>query len=520
MNRVSRRRAIQTTFSALAAGLTFPLNLLAAPSESPALPEAAWNNLPCWHGFNLLEMFMRGWMNQEFVEDDFRFMRDEGFNFARLPMDYRTWILDNDWRRIDESSVKRIDRAVEWGRKYGVHIMLNLHRAPGYTVAEPPEKESVWDSDEALNVCTEHWTMFAKRFAGIPSCNLSFNLFNEPKKVEMDKFMKVHRHLIEAIRAIDPGRLIICDGLNCGATPVPELASLKVGQATRGYSPLTVSHYKASWVKGDDRFVPSWPDPFCSGMIYVPHKGGVDDENTGPMLIVGSFDRDTVLRLKLKQVSYRADLLVEADDTAILTRTFKPGPGTGEWTQVVCREGSNTYQNYYDLDIFATIPAGTQKVSVRLTGGDWAIFSELGLTPQSYPETILPLRVENIWNQPPLERVWKHMEDGRYAFSGGKSKDRKWLYDKIVKRWEVLRPFGRCVMVGEFGAFNKTPHEVVLRWMEDMFINWKEQGWGWAMWNLRGSFGILDSKREDVQYQTVGEHLLDRKMLNLIQKYM
>lgn len=515
---MTRRAAIQTTVSALAAGLAFPLNLLASSGDCPALPEAAWNNLPRWHGFNLLEMFMNPWQNKDFVEDDFRMMRDWGFNFARLPMDYRNWIVDKDWRKIDESALKRIDRAVELGRKYGIHIMINQHRAPGYTVAKPQERLLVWDSDEALDVCTQHWAMFAKRYAGIPAKNLSFNLFNEPANVELNKFMKVHRHLIEAIRAVDPNRLIICDGCSWGVKPVLELADLKVGQATRGYTPMSVSHYKASWVNAENWPLPSWPDIMASGMLYVPNKGGVDAQNTGPMSLKGPFDSDTILRLKLKQVSSRADLLIEADGKAILKRTFKPGSGTGEWTQVVYRDEWKNYQNYYDLDVKAIIPAGTQKTTIRLAGGDWAYFSELGLRSPNASETVI--KMQQTWNEPPAELNWGPDEDGRFRFSGGKRKDRNWLYKEVVQPWEALRPYGKCVIVGEFGAYNKTPHDIVLRWMEDMLTNWKEQGWGWAQWNLRGSIGVLDSEREDVQYETVGGRQLDRKMLDLLQKYM
>ncbi len=71
-------------------------------------------------------------------------------------------------------------------------------------------------------------------------------------------------------------------------------------------------------------------------------------------------------------------------------------------------------------------------------------------------------------------------------------------------------------MVGEFGAFNHTPHPVVLRWMGDCLANWKDAGWGWAMWNFRGSFGILDSGRADVVYEDFQGHKLDRKMLDLL----
>jgi len=73
------------------------------------------------------------------------------------------------------------------------------------------------------------------------------------------------------------------------------------------------------------------------------------------------------------------------------------------------------------------------------------------------------------------------------------------------------------VMVGEFGAFNRTPHEVVLAWMRDCLDAWKAAGWGWALWNFRGGFGILDSDRTDVSYEGWRGHKLDRAMLKLLQ---
>jgi endoglucanase len=74
-------------------------------------------------------------------------------------------------------------------------------------------------------------------------------------------------------------------------------------------------------------------------------------------------------------------------------------------------------------------------------------------------------------------------------------------------------------MVGEFGAYNKTPHKVVLAWMRDCLTVWKEMGWGWALWNFRGSFGILDSGRTDVAYEDWRGHKLDRAMLELLQAF-
>ena len=69
------------------------------------------------------------------------------------------------------------------------------------------------------------------------------------------------------------------------------------------------------------------------------------------------------------------------------------------------------------------------------------------------------------------------------------------------------------IHVGEWGAHNQTPHKVALAWMRDCLELWKEAGWGWSLWNLRGSFGVLDSQRADVEYEDFRGHKLDREML-------
>jgi endoglucanase len=52
--------------------------------------------------------------------------------------------------------------------------------------------------------------------------------------------------------------------------------------------------------------------------------------------------------------------------------------------------------------------------------------------------------------------------------------------------------------------------------MKDCLENWKQARIGWALWQLRGSFGLLDSGRKDVGYENYKGHQLDRKMLELL----
>jgi len=102
---------------------------------------------------------------------------------------------------------------------------------------------------------------------------------------------------------------------------------------------------------------------------------------------------------------------------------------------------------------------------------------------------------------------------------GGQVWDRERLEREYIEKYKPLVEKGIQVHVGEWGVLNKTPHEVSLAWMDDSLSLWKEAGWGFALWNLRGQFGVLDSGRQDVTYEDFKGHKLDRKMLELLRKY-
>lgn len=120
------------------------------PPRAP--PDATPKHLPRWRGFNLLDKFMAD-QQKPFQERDFADIAELGFNFVRLPLDYRCWTDREDPKKLKEPVLKEIDQAVEFGRKYGVHVQINFHRAPGYTVASPPEPKVLWTDPEVQGVC-------------------------------------------------------------------------------------------------------------------------------------------------------------------------------------------------------------------------------------------------------------------------------------------------------------------------------------------------------------------------------
>ncbi len=233
--------------------------------------------IPRWRGFNLLDWFspdpVQGPDPDKTTEDDLRWMSDWGFDFIRLPMAYPRWvdfdrskpIRPEDMVRIREQTLEEIEALVAMAHKYGLHVSLNLHRAPGYCVnAGFEEPFNLWRDPEALEAFCFHWGMWARRFKDTPASRISFDLVNEPSMREdmNDQHSRrgpvpgpVYRRVAEAackaIRAANPNALIIADGNDVGSSVVPELVDLHIAQSCRGYHPGIISHYKAPWAFKD-----------------------------------------------------------------------------------------------------------------------------------------------------------------------------------------------------------------------------------------------------------------------------
>lgn len=259
--------------------------LWATAEPAKATEELQTNAIPRWRGFNLLDFFSpRPPRNPDSrtTEDDLRWMADWGFDFVRLPMAYPRWlkyastpIRIEDVYAVDEGVLDSIDELVNKAHKCGLHVSLNLHRAPGYCVNSGFEEPfDLWRAPEALEAFCFHWQLFAKRYAAVSLQKISFDLVNEPSvredpndqhsrrtAVPGDVYRKVAAAAAQAIREEKPDALIIADGNNVGNDVTPELIDLGIAQSCRGYMPAIISHYQAPWVykNADGLPQPVWP---------------------------------------------------------------------------------------------------------------------------------------------------------------------------------------------------------------------------------------------------------------------
>ena len=209
-----------------------------------------------------------------FFEEDFHWISDWGFNFVRLPLSYLNWSGPEAPLVIDEAALAPVDGAIEWGRRAGLHVNLSLHHVPGYCINATPRPEPfrLWRDDAAVEAFIHHWHFLARRYAGVSTADLSFDLVNEPhgQPEERPGHDRAVRAAVRTIRAVTPDRLIVADGWNGGNDPHPTLVDLRIGQSCRGYAPASLTHYQAWW--SDPRIEglttpPTWPlkDPLTGG---------------------------------------------------------------------------------------------------------------------------------------------------------------------------------------------------------------------------------------------------------------
>jgi len=283
-DKTNRRDFLKTTTRVAAGTIVSGPAVSLAERTAPPVQTA----IPRWRGFNLTNFFQafnRGEQSDcTLKEDDLRWIRDWGFDFVRLPMDYWLWIdsecvksrklRPDDAFKIKESVLERVDAAIELCSKHGLHVNVNFHRGPGYCINNPEREPFVlWSDKTAEDAFVHHWDVFAKRYREISSEALSFNLVNEaprPREGYMSRedYVRVMTRATETIRRHGPQRTIFIDGLSVGNEPVDEMIDQRVAQSLHAYWPAGISHYRASWVDRKRNFpMPTWPLKNAKGKV-------------------------------------------------------------------------------------------------------------------------------------------------------------------------------------------------------------------------------------------------------------
>jgi endoglucanase len=153
------------------------------------------------------------------ARDDIRFIKSVGFNTVRIPLHYNLFMTDQG--EMTGEGWALLDRVLGWVREAGLFAIVDLHAAPGGQTGinhdDGPGYPLMFyvPRDRALTV--KLWRAIALRYSGDPAI-LGYDILNEPIAPYHDtavlnmRLEPFYRQVTQAIREVDPGRIVILAG--------------------------------------------------------------------------------------------------------------------------------------------------------------------------------------------------------------------------------------------------------------------------------------------------------------------
>lgn len=503
--------------------------IIECPAQSPKpLKSAETDAKPAqidfsrFHGIGLIDKLGPNWFPPcKHRESDFQFAKDNGFNFLRLPADYRFLTKDSDPAALDEGKMAEFDQAVAWGKKYGQHICLNFFSVPGYSINEPKQTPSLWSDVGSQEIFCGYWKQLAERYKAVPPAELSFNLLNEPAwDVPEKEYGAVMRRAIETIQAVDPSRPILVDGLNCGRKPVMSLIDIPgLVQTMHFYEPSSFTHYQAHWVDGKHNTPPprQWPLPRITHHLFGPEQ-----EKFSPLVLRGVFPPEARIEVVIASVSASPDkpltLALTMGGRSAGVQVFQPDESRPEWQQSTSLGAGGLKEYRLDRSVVFRLPPGCDYTELVIKEGDRLSFRSIRLFAGTNSDPVAVLYpTSTLWDAQVCEVVF----DNKNGFVVGGTYNRNWIAQEAIGPWEPLLKKGGIVMVQEFGCISKVPHKAALSYVEDCLAVWNEHRIGWALYSLRGDMGFVDSQRSDAQMDHMQDgSLLDTQYLQVLRRNM
>ena len=148
-----------------------------------------------------------------YQEKHFRLLKEIGFNAVRINLSYRVFEDNKAPGQWKESGWKLIDQLVQWGREYGIYLILDMHVAPGGAgiIACKGCGYRTWDEPFYQRRLVSLWKAIARRYANEPQI-VAYDLLNEPAPTRNAGQWKVlAQQVIDSIRSVDRHHLLVVE---------------------------------------------------------------------------------------------------------------------------------------------------------------------------------------------------------------------------------------------------------------------------------------------------------------------
>ncbi len=163
------------------------------------------------------QRFWRVFRDNYIGRDDIDFIAAAGFNTVRVPLHYALFMRDGDPAIFAGPGWALIDRLIGWCRDAGLHVILDLHAAPGGQTGVNHDDGTgfplVFYVPRYRRQTIALWQHIAARYRDEPVV-LGYDLLNEPISPYNDEdFLNpqlepLYRDILAAVRQADPNHIV------------------------------------------------------------------------------------------------------------------------------------------------------------------------------------------------------------------------------------------------------------------------------------------------------------------------
>lgn len=153
--------------------------------------------------------------NSFIVEDDFKFIAENGLTAVRIPIGWWIRFDQNPPRPFVAGSLQALDNAFSWAEKYNLKVIIDLHAAPGSQNGEGHSGTrdgllSWGQTDDTIDQTIAVIDFVASRYAK-RSGLYAIELLNEPlaPEVQLDRLKKYYRAGYETVRKYSEDAFVI-----------------------------------------------------------------------------------------------------------------------------------------------------------------------------------------------------------------------------------------------------------------------------------------------------------------------
>lgn len=169
--------------------------------------------------------FWQAFKDNYITEADIEYIAKTGANTIRLPFNYKLFTQEDYMGKNDENEgFKMMDKTIEWCRKYGLHLILDMHDCPGGQTGDNIDNGHgypwLFESEASQQLFCSIWKTIAERYKEEPVI-LGYELMNEPiatmfskeLQTEMNgKLEALYKRATKAIREVDNNHIILLGG--------------------------------------------------------------------------------------------------------------------------------------------------------------------------------------------------------------------------------------------------------------------------------------------------------------------